>query len=81
MILFAPFLWVPEIAGDAGTAWHSEQAIFAEYTGDCDAAFRCFTWAPTFTSLVAVAPAIDLKGLVVAVLWQASQLLIFLTSP
>jgi hypothetical protein len=32
-------------------------------------------------SLVAVAPAIDLKGIVAAVLWQASQFVVFLTSP
>jgi hypothetical protein len=58
------FLCRPEAVGILGIEWHSEQAVLAAITD----AFKCFTWAPTLESLVAVAPASDLKGLVVEIL-------------
>ena len=76
-----PLRWLPLITGVVGTLWHSLQAMLAESGFDWPVALRCLVWAPTIASVGLAEPAMDLNGLVPAVLWQASQLLVLRTSP
>ena len=68
VISVTPLRWVAPMAGVVGTLWHSLQATLAENGMVWLAASRCLVCAPAMALVAAVEPAMDLNGLVVAVL-------------